>query len=99
MKQYMGRESWRLIEGKPLEVIVRFDSEISPMVLQWYQKKNKVMKTSDGGCEVTFLTTQMDSLVRHILGFKERAEIISPKSARKYAKNVFFIISKKVNDE
>jgi hypothetical protein len=41
MKKYMGRESWRLADGELIEVTVRFDADISPMILQWYQKKNQ----------------------------------------------------------
>ena len=94
MKQYMGRESWRLMEGEPVEVKVRFDADISPLILRCYQKKNGVVRDEDGGCTVTFLTTQLDALVRHIIGFKERAEIISPDSARTYIRDILLKMKK-----
>ena len=94
MKKYMGRESWRLSDSEPIELTVKFNAEISPLSLQWYQKRYKVIKNIDGGCEVTFLTTRMDALIRHVLGFKEHVEIISPKSAREYVKNMLNEIKK-----
>ncbi len=83
--EYATREPWEYRKHPPLACRVRLDPPVSPEVLRSFGPRARVSERS-GAVLVDLRVTNGERLVRHVLSFGERAEILAPRALRERAR-------------
>jgi len=89
VEEYVGRPPWQLARqgglsgAQEVRVTIRLDSTIAWMVRERSQKTDKWKTNRDGSATLERTVTEPDALVRWVMGFGSRAEIVGPPEMRK----------------
>ena len=83
------KDSWRYYSGKSTEVLVRFDKEISHIILRrdkWHPTQ-KVIKNDDGSITLIFTVAGTEEIKNWIYKFLPHCEVLSPPFLRNIVKD------------
>lgn len=83
IEEYVGRPAWELSGAQPMRVTIRLDSAIAWMVREQSQKTDKWKAHRDGSATLERTVTNPDALMRWVMGFGRRAEILGPPAMRR----------------
>ena len=82
VEDYM-RDSFGVIHGKKVQVVVRFDKEVAGYIKEkkWHSSQN-IKQHKDGGITATFTIAGTNEIKYWILSYGHRAEVLKPASLR-----------------
>jgi len=83
LEDYMST-SWQVMKGKDTKVTVKFDAEIAPLIkeVNWHPTQH-VEELPDGSILFTVTVAGTKEIGIWVLGYGDKAEVISPESLRK----------------
>lgn len=82
VEEHVGKPPWRLRSVERMTVAIRFDPEISWMVKEQSGESDKWKMAPDGADVLERVVTDPPALIRWLLRFGPRAEIVSPLELR-----------------
>jgi len=81
--------SWRLYDGEPVEVIVRFSGYAARVVeAGTYHRNERVETNGDGTTTYSITVNGTDEIARWILGFGAEAEVLEPRELREEFRSI-----------
>ncbi len=90
------RESWEFRVKAPARCRVRLDGPVSPEERDSFGQR-AAWKDVDGGAVVEVEATNPEALLRHVLSFGDRAEVLAPRSLRDRARSVLASLARRVS--
>ncbi len=90
------RESWEFRVKPPARCRVRLDGPVSPEERDSFGPR-ATWKEADGGAVVEVEATNPEALLRHVLAFGDRAEILAPRALRDRARAVLSSLVRRVS--
>jgi predicted DNA-binding transcriptional regulator YafY len=95
VEDYM-RDSFGVIHGKKVKVVVRFDKEVAGYIKEkkWHSSQ-KIKQHSDGRITATFTIAGTNEIKYWILSYGHHAEVLEPKALRDEIKHDFSLALKR----
>jgi proteasome accessory factor B len=95
LADHATRETWEYAHHPPVRCRVRLHPPMSAEVLASFGGRARV-KEEGGGAVVEVDATNAEGLLRHVLGFADRAEILAPKVLRQRARDALSALAKEL---
>jgi proteasome accessory factor B len=90
------RESWEFRVKKPIRCRVRLDGPVSPEERDSFGAR-AAWKDVEGGAVVEVEASNPEALLRHVLSYGDRAEVLAPRALRDRARTVLAGLSRRVS--
>ncbi|HET9553148.1 MAG TPA: WYL domain-containing protein, partial [Anaeromyxobacteraceae bacterium] len=95
LAEHALRETWEYAHHPPVRCRVRLHPPMSAEVLASFGGRARV-KEEGGGAVVEVDATNAEGLLRHVLGFADRAEILAPKDLRQRARDALSALAEEL---
>jgi proteasome accessory factor B len=95
LADHATRETWEYAHHPPVRCRIRLHPPTSTEVLASFGGRARV-KEEGSGVVVEVEATNAEGLLRHVLGFGDRAEILAPKDLRQRAKDALSALAKEL---
>ena len=94
LSQFATREPWEYRVHKPVVCRIRLDSPVSPEARESFGARARWQDAADGAI-VEVESTNSEALVRQVLSFGDRAELVSPRTLRARAQSVLGTLARR----